>query len=209
MIWHSVKQFCLAGIKDILVITSTEHMGDIVNSLGSGTRFGCKFTYRVQEEAKGIAHALSLAEDFASNGKIAVLLGDNIFEYSIIEHCNAFTKQRSGARILLKEVNDPGRFGIAALDEKQIVQIEEKPLKPSSNYAVVGCYMYDQQVFEIVRGLTPGKNGEFGITTVNKVYLERGQLEYGYVQGAWMDSGTFESLQEANSILLKNSNNIL
>ncbi len=209
MIWHSVRQLCQSNIKNILVITSTEHMGDIVNSLGSGKRFECKFTYRVQEETKGIAAALALAEDFSSKDKIIVLLGDNIFEYSISEHVEAFSQQSIGARVLLKEVRDPERFGVAALDEKQILSIEEKPTKPRSNYAVVGCYMYDHQVFEVIKGLKPSMRGELEITSVNNTYLNKGHLEYGFIQGNWMDAGTFESLQEANNILLRNNNNIL
>ena len=133
MIWHQVKQLVLSGIREILVVTSIHHMGDIINSLGSGKRFECEFTYRVQEEAGGIAHALLLGEQFANHHKIVVLLGDNIFEYSIKRHVDDFQKQKKGARVLLKEVGDPERFGVAALDEKQIISIEEKPQKPAKS----------------------------------------------------------------------------
>ena len=145
MIWHSVKQLVGAGITDVLVVTSTHHMGDIVNSLGSGRRFACHFTYRVQEQAGGIADALSLAESFAAHDKIVVLLGDNVFEHSIRPHVDAFHGQANGARVLLKEVGDPERYGVAALDEKHVIAIDEKPANPKSNYAVVGCYMYDNK----------------------------------------------------------------
>ncbi len=208
MIWHPVKQLVEAGIREIMVVTSTHHMGDVVNSLGSGRRFECEFTYRVQEEAGGIAHALALAESFAANEKIVVLLGDNIFEYAIKPHVVAFHEQRNGARVLLKEVGDPERFGVAALDEKHVIEIEEKPKNPKSNFAVVGCYMYDNKVFDIIRDTHPSARGELEITTVNNVYIKLGWLQYGFVQGRWTDAGTFESLAEANAILLSAGNKI-
>lgn len=209
MIWHSVRQLLSAGIEEIMVITSTHHMGHIINSLGSGKRFGCEFTYRVQEEAGGIAHALALAESFASRDRIVVLLGDNIFEYSIREHVEAFRRQANGARVLLKEVGDPERYGIAALDEKQVIAIDEKPAKPRSNYAVVGCYMYDNKVFDLIRDTRPSERGELEITAVNNLYVKLGWLKYGFVQGRWTDAGTFDSLVEANGLLLSNANRIL
>ena len=209
MIWHPVKQLVGSGIKDIMIITSTHHMGSIVNSLGSGIRFGCEFTYRVQEEAGGIAHALDLAREFSNGNKIVVLLGDNIFEYSIAPHVDEFRNQKKGARVLLKEVGDPERFGIAALDEKVIVAIEEKPRTPKSHYAVVGCYMYDEQIFDIIENIEVSERGELEITSVNNEYISRGELYYSYVHGRWTDAGTFESLNEANSFLLANKNRIL
>lgn len=209
MIWHGVKQLISCGIKEILLVTSTSHIGHLVASLGSGRKFGCSFTYKVQDEAKGIAHALSLGEDFATRRRIVVLLGDNIFQYSINSHVQNFQKQSIGARVLLKEVGDPQRYGIAALDEKHIVAIEEKPPKPKTNYAVVGCYMYDNQVFDIIRKIKPSARGELEITTVNNVYIKKKQLQYGFVHGSWTDAGTFESLSEANSILLENNNGII
>jgi len=209
MIWHSVKQLVLSDVTDIMVITSTHHMGSVVNSLGSGKRFGCNFTYRVQEEAGGIAHALALARQFTGDERIVVLLGDNIFEYSIAPYVEEFRKQQKGGRVLLKEVGDPDRFGIAALDEQSIFQIEEKPRQPKSNHAVVGCYMYDSQVFDIINEIAPSLRGELEITSVNNEYISRGQLQYSFVRGRWTDAGTFESLNEANMLLLKNDNAIL
>ena len=209
MIWHPVKQLLKSGITEILIVTSNHHMGSVVNSLGSGHRFGCEFTYRVQEQAGGIAHALGLAKSFAGGDRIAVLLGDNIFERSIATHVDAFRAQKRGARVLLKEVGDPERFGIASLDEKVILQIEEKPKAPKSNFAVVGCYMYDSNVFEIIKTTIPSARGELEITSVNNAYIARSELEYSFVAGRWTDAGTFESLSEANSILLANSNTIL
>jgi len=209
MIWHPVRQLIMSYITDIMVITSTHHMGSVVNSLGSGNRFGCEFTYRVQEEAGGIAHALALARQFASDDKIVVLLGDNIFEYSITPYIDAFRQQENGGRVLLKEVGDPERFGIAALDEKLILEIEEKPNQPKSNYAVVGCYMYDAQVFDIIDRINPSERDELEITAVNNEYIAHDLLEYSFVRGRWTDAGTFESLNEANELLLRNDNNIL
>src|SRR5689334_10965275 len=173
MIWHPVRQMLLSDIKEILVVTSTHHMGDIVNSLGSGKRFDCEFTYRVQEEAGGIAYALALAEQFSAGERLVVLLGDNVFEYSIGPHVNDFRRQRRGARVLLKEVGDPERFGVAALDEKVILSIEEKPSRPKSNYAVVGCYMYDERVFEMIGRTDRSARGELEITAVNNLYIEQ------------------------------------
>lgn len=209
MIWHIVRQMTGAGIDDIMVVTSTLHMGDVVNSLGSGKKFGCSFTYRVQEEAGGIAQALSMAESFANGQRILAILGDNIFEHSIRPHVEDFKKQERGARVLLKEVSDPERYGVAALDEKHIVSIEEKPNQPKSNYAVVGCYMYDQNVFDFIRQTTPSPRGELEITSVNNIYIQRKELEFGFVKGRWTDAGTFESLTEANLLLSINSNRIL
>jgi len=209
MIWHPVRQLVAARITDILVVTSTQHMGDIVNSLGSGARFGCEFTYRVQEEAGGIAHALSMARGFVGDDRVVVLLGDNVFERAIAPHTQAFSEQAEGARVLLKQVGDPERFGVAALDEQQIVSIEEKPSKPPSDYAVVGCYMYDKSVWSIIEGTAPSGRGELEITDVNNEYARRGTLSYGIVAGGWSDAGTFESLSEASAMMLSTQNRVI
>ncbi len=160
MIYHQIRQLQLANITNILVITSTEHMGDIVSCLGSGSDLECSLTYKVQDDPKGIAHALALAEDFSKGSKICVILGDNVFEYSIRPYVERFRNQAQGARVLLKEVNDPERYGIAALDEFQVLDIVEKPTMPRSKYAVVGLYFYDEQVFDFIRVSThlPGAN---------------------------------------------------
>jgi glucose-1-phosphate thymidylyltransferase len=208
MLWHPVRQLVGSGIDEILVVTSTHHMGSVVQSLGSGKRFGCEFTYRVQEEPQGIAHALALAKAFSAGGRIVVLLGDNVFEYSISPHVDDFRRQKRGARVLLKEVGDPERFGIAALDEKAILSIEEKSTKPRTTYAVVGCYMYDERLFDIISRAQKSARGEYEITSVNNVYIEDKQLEYGFVKGRWTDAGTFESLIEAGRLLLELGNQI-
>ena len=205
MIFHSVKQLTRAGVTDILIVTNPEHVGDFANALGGGRDFGGEFTYRVQEEAKGIAHALALAESFAHGGRTVVLLGDNIFETSIQHAVNDFHTQQRGARVLLKQVSDPERYGVATLNGNHIVAIEEKPKHPKSDYAVVGTYFYDASVFDIIRTIEPSVRGEYEITAVNNAYIQRGELEYSLVQGKWVDAGTFDSLTEAHHILLNAS----
>ena len=183
MVFHSVKQFTMAGITDILIVTNPQYVADFVNALGGGKAFGCEFTYRVQEEAKGIAHALALAEGFANGGKIAVLLGDNIFETSIQHAADDFYAQQKGARVMLKQVPDPERYGVAVLNgNDRIVAIEEKPERPKSDYAVVGAYFYDASVFDIIRTVEPSGRGEYEITAVNNAYMQRGELEYSFVR---------------------------
>lgn len=202
MIYHSIKQLTTAGVTDILIITNPEYIGDFVNTLGGGRDFGCEFTYRVQEEAKGIAHALALAEGFAAGGRIVVLLGDNIFESSIRQSVNDFQAQQRGARVLLKQVSDPKRYGVATLNGNRIVAIEEKPEHPKSDYAVVGVYFYDASVFDVIRRVEPSARGEYEITAVNNVYIQRDELKYSLVHGKWVDAGTFDSLTEAHQILI-------
>ncbi len=209
MVWHAIRQLISANIRDILLVTSTEHMGDIVNSIGSGQKFGCTMTYRVQEQPNGIAYGLSLAESFSNRESIVVLLVDNIFEYSIAEHVANFLNQAPGGFVLLKEVGDPERYGVAALDEKHIISIEEKPMHPKTNYAVVGCYMYDYSVFKVIKSIDFSERGELEITDVNNVYAKNHNLQYGFVRGRWTDAGTFESLSEANGLLSSLNNKIL
>jgi glucose-1-phosphate thymidylyltransferase len=210
MIFNPVRQLLSAGITDILVVTGKEHMGEIVRLLGSGSDFKCNFTFRVQETAGGIADALSLAEVFAHGERIVVILGDNILTHSISGYVKEFMKQPDGARVLLKRVGDPERFGVAALDElnKMILQIEEKPESPKSNYAVIGVYMYDNRVFDIIRNITPSERGELEITSVNNWYVEHNAMTYDIVQGEWTDAGTFESLMYANQLMFSINNTI-
>ncbi|MBI2138811.1 NTP transferase domain-containing protein [Candidatus Woesearchaeota archaeon] len=203
MIFNPIRKLVEAGIKQILVVTSTLHMGDIVNACGSGKEFGCEFTFKVQESNLGIADALRLAESFAAGEKIVVILGDNITTGSLKQFVDEFEKQPKGAKVLLKEVSDPSRFGIAALDEEQIISIEEKPKRPKSNFAVIGYYMFDSRVFGIIRKLKPSARGEYEITDVNNEYLRQRELTYGILKGEWTDAGTFESLAFANKMVLK------
>ena len=209
MIFNPIKQLVSAGIDDILVVTSTQHMGDFVNLLGSGKQMGVSFTYKVQEEAGGIAHALALAENFAHGEKIVVILGDNIADTSIKRSVEAFEGMETGARVLLKKVGDPERYGIAAIDERKIIQIEEKPLRPASDYAVIGYYFFDSRVFDIIRTIEPSGRGELEVTSVNNAYVAAGELEYDILEGNWTDAGTFESLLYANEIMMRVGNQIL
>ena len=208
MIFNPVRQLVSCGIGEILVVTSTVHMGDIVNLLGSGEEFDVDFTYKVQESAGGIAHALRLGESFANRERIVVVLGDNIATRSIRPYVDRFREQEKGARALLKEVSDPMRYGIAALDEQKIVEIEEKPSSPKSSYAVIGYYMYDEKVFDFVNRQKPSERGEYEITDVNNEYIKRGEMEYDILDGDWTDAGTFESLQVANQMLLEYGNDL-
>src|SRR3989344_5693727 len=171
MIYNPIRKLVESGIDDILIVTSSQHMGDIVTLLGSGKDLACSLTYKVQDEAKGIADALRLAEGFAHNEKIVVILGDNVTTASIAPYVQAFQEQEKGARVLLKHVHDPSRYGVAALDERQILEIQEKPTLPKSNFAVIGYYMFDKRVFDIIRSIEPSARGEYEITSVNNTYI--------------------------------------
>jgi glucose-1-phosphate thymidylyltransferase len=200
MIFHPIKRLVEAGISEILIVTGTDHMGDVVGLLGSGKEFGCEFTYRVQDEAGGIAQALGLARRFGRGGRTAVILGDNIFEASIAPLADAFRAQRSGAKILLQEVPDPGRYGVAVTEGNRVVNIIEKPQNPPSSLAVTGIYFYDESVHDIITALKPSRRGELEITDVNNAYLARGDLTFDILPGWWTDAGTFESLKHANEL---------
>ncbi len=200
MIWHPLWKLVEAGITEILIVTGTEHMGDVVALMGSGKDFGCRFTYKVQDEAGGIAQALGLAENFAGGSPVCVILGDNIFQDSLRLEVEAFTKQGQGARILLKPVDDPQRYGVAEVKDGKVLGIEEKPKAPKSNLSVTGIYFYDATVFDIIRTVKPSGRGEMEITDVNNAYIERGQMTSGTFQGWWTDAGTFPSLAHASEL---------
>jgi glucose-1-phosphate thymidylyltransferase len=201
MIFHPVRKLTEAGIAEILIVTGVDHMGDVVNLLGSGKDFGCRFTYKVQDEAGGIAQALGLAENFAGQDPLCVILGDNIFQDSIAPYVKAFAEQKTGARLLLKQVHDPQRYGVAEVVGAKVVGIEEKPKAPKSDLAVVGIYFYDATVFDVIRTLKPSKRGELEITDVNNHFLKAGNLQCDRLQGWWTDAGTFESLAHANELV--------
>jgi glucose-1-phosphate thymidylyltransferase len=203
MIYYPILKLTGAGVRHILVVTGIEHMGDVVSLLGSGREFGCEFTYKVQDEAGGIAQALGLAEEFAAGSPIIVILGDNVFQASLKGYAERFMAQKVGGRVLLKEVESPQRFGVAELADGKIIGIEEKPKKPKSNYAVTGIYFYDSDVFNIVRTLNPSSRGELEITDVNNGYVARGQMRYDILEGWWTDAGTFESLTRANQMVVE------
>ncbi|WP_339191186.1 sugar phosphate nucleotidyltransferase [Paenibacillus sp. FSL R5-0490] len=200
MIFHSVYKLKLAGIEDILIVTGKEHMGDVVNLLGSGSEMNVSFTYKVQDEAGGIAQALNLAKQFVAIEKMVVILGDNVFADDIGPFVENFKAQANGAKILIQEVNDPNRFGVPEIQEDRILSIEEKPEKPKSNFAVTGIYMFDHNVFDIIKTLKPSGRGELEITDVNNAYIEKGQLTYDVLQGWWTDAGTHASLAKANEL---------
>jgi glucose-1-phosphate thymidylyltransferase len=189
MIYSPIEKLTGMGIEEILIVTGVEHMGDVVGLLGSGREFNCRFTYKVQDEAGGIAQALGLAENFANGQPIAVILGDNIFQASLKDHAKRFLEQKTGARLLLKRVPDPERFGVAEVREGKVLSIEEKPKSPKSDYAVTGIYFYDAAVFDIIRTLKPSARGELEITDVNNWYVEQGLMEYDLIEGFWGDAG--------------------
>lgn len=203
MIYYPIAKLKEAGINDVFIVTGKEHAGAIVNLLGSGYEMGLKFTYRIQDQAGGIAQALGLAEEFVGNDQCVVILGDNIFEDSITGFVENFKNQKSGAKILIKEVPDPHRYGVPELKGDNIVSIEEKPKNPKSNYSVTGIYMYDSEVFNIIKTLKPSGRGELEITDVNNAYIKKGNLTYNVLQGWWTDAGTFESLARANELARK------
>jgi glucose-1-phosphate thymidylyltransferase len=201
MIFHPVHKLVEAGMTEILIVTGVEHMGDVVTLLGSGKDFGCRFTYKVQDEAGGIAQALGLAENFAGRERVCVILGDNIFQDSIGPYAKAFQEQAGGARLILKQVHDPQRYGVAEIDGSKVTRIVEKPKEPKSDLAVVGVYFYDAEVFNYIRELKPSARGELEITDVNNHYLKAGSLHFDRLGGWWTDAGTFESLAAANELV--------
>ena len=209
MIFYPVKKLVEAGITEILIVTGVDHMGDVVNLLGSGKDFGCRFTYKVQDEAGGIAQALGLANNFAGKDLLCVILGDNIFQDPIGPSVKAFEAQGKGARLLLKQVHDPQRYGVAEVEGSTVVRIVEKPKQPQSDLAVVGIYFYDADVFEVIRTLKPSGRGELEITDVNNFYLRAGTLQCDRLGGWWTDAGTFDSLHAATELVTGRASNAL
>jgi len=203
MIYYPIEKLTSIGIDQILIVTGVEYMGDVVGLLGSGRDFGCQFTYKVQDEAGGIAQALALAENFAQGQLLAVILGDNIFEGNLKDCADKFISQQVGARVMLKKVPNLQRFGVAEILDGKVISIEEKPKKPKSDYAITGIYFYDSSVFDIIRTLKPSARGELEITDVNNAYIAKGQLAYDILDGWWSDAGTFESLNKANELVVK------
>lgn len=202
MIYYPIQTLVDAGINDILLVTGGNNAGDFLRLLGNGKEFGLKeIRYTYQEGEGGIAEALSLAEDFADEDPVIVMLGDNLVEKGIKHAVDSFKKQKIGAKILLKEVEDPEHFEIPVIDGDKITKIEEKPKDPKSNYAITGIYMYDHEVFNIIKTLNPSERGEFEITDVNNAYIEKGTMTYDYIDGWWTDAGTFESLHHASNLI--------
>lgn len=210
MIYYPIQSMINAGIDDILIVTGGNNAGDFLKLLGNGKEFGLRhINYTYQEGEGGIAEALGLAEFFASGEKICVILGDNIIEKNIRRAAEGFRRQKEGAKILLKEVPDPERFGVAELDGDRISRIEEKPKRPKSPYAVIGIYLFDQEVFDFIRTLKPSGRGELEITDVNNRYIEKGLMTWDILEGWWTDAGTFESLLRANQLVAQTGANNL
>lgn len=201
MIYYPLQKLAEAGVKDVLIVTSPRFSDQFKGVLGKGEEFGLNLSYAIQKEAGGIAHALALAEDFSGGEKIVVLLSDGIFKDTLKEDIEEFEKQDNGAKIFLKEVPDPERFGIAELEGDKVINIKEKPRRPKSNNAVTGIYLYDNQVFDIIRKVEPSDRGELEITDVNNVYVEKGQMKSRVLKGFWIDAGTFPSLAHATELI--------
>ena len=204
MVFYPIQTLVQAGITEILLVTGGNHAGDFLRLLGNGKDFGLKhLNYTSQEGEGGIAAALALAEHFADGEPICVILGDNILQKTIRPAVERYEKRNTGGMILLKEVPDPERFGVPVLEGERIVRIEEKPKAPRSRYAVIGVYLYDARVFDIVRTLKPSGRGELEITDVNNQYLQWGELEHGFVDGWWTDAGAIESLYRATCLVAR------
>jgi len=200
MIMYPLITLIKAGIRDILIVSGREHAGHFIEFLGSGKEHGVRLSYKVQNEAGGIAQALLLAEDFSDRKPVTVILGDNIFEDNFKKAVSSF---RKGARIFLKKVQDPERFGVPELNKQRVVKIVEKPTKPPTSFAVTGLYQYDTDVFRIVKKLKPSERGELEITDVNNAYIKKGALRAEFVKGFWSDAGTFDSLARATQWAMK------
>ena len=195
MIFYPLETLLKAGIKDILIIVAPDHAGDFLKLLGSGREFGCKFTYEIQDKPEGLAQAFVIGENFIGKDSVTLILGDNLFEEDFSVAIQSFEK---GGRIFAKQVSDPERFGVVEFDEnKKALSIVEKPTEPKSEYAVTGLYIYDNTVVQKAKSLAPSPRGELEITDLNNVYLQEGSLDVAFVQGKWLDTGTFESLFEA------------
>jgi glucose-1-phosphate thymidylyltransferase len=198
MIYYPLQTLVNAGINEIMIVSGRGHAGHFLELLGSGMEFGVQLTYEIQEKAGGIAEALGLAESWVDDDPVAVILGDNIFEDSISSDVTSF---RKGAKIFLKEVPDAHRFGVAEINGDHVVSIEEKPEKPKSRYAVTGLYLYDSDVFSVIRTLKPSGRGELEITDVNNAYIKRGEMQFSLLKGFWSDAGTFDSLLRAGILV--------
>ena len=210
MIYYPIQTLVNAGINDIMVVTGGSSAGDFLRLLGNGKAFGLKhLNYTYQEGEGGIAHALSLVEHFAADGPVCVVLGDNIIEGNIRHAVEAYRRQGQGAKIILKKVPDPQRFGVPRLDGSRVIRIDEKPAKPQSDYAVIGVYMYDEAVYDIISSLKPSGRGELEITDVNNAYIERNAMTWEELQGWWTDAGTFESLLHASNLVAETGANKL
>lgn len=208
MVYYPIQTLVNAGIEDIMIVTGGNSAGDFLKLLGNGKTFGLKhLNYTYQEGEGGIAAALSLVEHFAAGEPVCVVLGDNIIEKNICKAVRAYRHQGGGAKILLQKVDDPQRFGVPEIEGDRVVRIEEKPTAPKSDFAVIGIYMYDAEVFKFIRQLKPSARGELEITDVNNAYIERDEMSWSELDGWWTDAGTFESLLYASNLVAKTGAN--
>lgn len=208
LIYYPILTLRDAGINEILIISGRGHAGQYLDLLGAGTQFGVTFSYEIQEFPSGIAQAIGLAQSFAEGEKIMVILGDNIYQNRFAEAVDSFRNQEKGAKVFIKEVHDPQRFGVPKVDEDRIVEIIEKPKAPPTNYAVTGLYMYDERAFEVIETLKPSSRGEIEVTDLNNFYAKEGTLRYQVLTGEWIDAGTFDSLLKANIFVANNRDHL-
>jgi glucose-1-phosphate thymidylyltransferase len=202
MIYYPLNTLISAGITEIMIVSGRGHAGHFLELLGSGIEFGVSLTYEIQEKAGGIAEALGLAANWADDDNVAVILGDNIFQDEVKKDVSSFV---NGAKIFLKKVPDAGRFGVAELKGDQVISIEEKPAHPKSSYAVTGLYLYDPEVFSVIKNLKPSGRGELEITDVNNAYIRKSSMHYAVLPGYWSDAGTFDSLLRASMLVQQNA----
>lgn len=203
MIYHILNVLISSNIKDVMIITSPEHVDHIVNYLGSGKDFDCEITYKIQDKPLGIAHALYMCKDFCGKDKSVTILGDNIFENlnDVVPEIKKFQNSKENYHLFIKQTHHPERFGVPEIVDGVIVDVVEKPKNPPSNYAVTGLYLYDHHVFDIIKNLTPSKRGEYEITDVVKQYINNFEGNYTIIENGWTDAGTFESYEEANNMM--------
>lgn len=208
LITYPLQQLLDAGIREIIVISGNEHIDQMASFLGSGSRFDCHLSYRVQDKPQGIAQALGMAKEFAAGDSVCAILGDNVYFDRLSDSIRNFT---SGGHVFLKEVPDAQRFGVAELNEEgKVISIEEKPIQPKSKFAITGCYVYDARCFDVITNLQPSARGEYEITDVSRWYMERGELSAQVLRDEWIDAGTFESLyRAAQSVRERRAKNLL
>ena len=208
LIYYPIETLRDTGIKEILLISGRGHAGQYLDLLGSGKGLGVDLTYDIQEEAKGLSHGLAVAEDFADNGPVTMILGDNIYEENLKKAVDDFKKQKKGAKVILKQVPDPERFGVPEFKEDKIIHIAEKPKNPKTDWIVTGFYVCDKRVFDFIRTLKPSARGEYEITDLLNCYINEGTLTYHRTKGEWIDAGTFDSLLKANMFIAKKKGKI-
>ena len=203
MIHYPIKKLVEAGVKNIMIVTGADHSGAMMALLGSGKKYGCTFTYKVQDEPDGIAGALSLCQDFVGNSNCVVILGDNIFKDNLKEHVDRFLKNQKGCSLFFKKVHNPKRYGVGVFNKNHLIAVEEKPLNPKTNLACVGIYLYSNEVFEIISDINPSDRGEYEISSVNNVFIDRGDCDYCILEDLWVDAGTMNSYHKTNWIMHK------